>query len=169
MEQDATDGPHICMDASGLGAPIRDYLPQSGVINGLVNLYPVVFTGGEAARFDEVTGNCSIRKSLIISNFLSLMQRLLESHAAQRFDYSPGLEALPLLQQKIASFKYHLTTSGHTGFDAEVGAHDDLICAICIPLIIGEWQFPVPPEYESDDSIDLYRDVPDIGVYPGPY
>ena len=38
------------MDASGLGAPIRDYLLQSGVINGLVNLYPVVFTGGEAAR-----------------------------------------------------------------------------------------------------------------------
>ena len=152
----------ICMDASGLGAPIRDYLLQSGVINGLVNLYPVVFTGGEAARFDKVTFNYNISKSLIISNFLSLMQR-------KRFDYSPGLEALPLLQQEIGSFKYHLTASGHTGFDAEVGAHDDLICAICIPLIIGEWLFQVPPEYDSNDSIDLYRDVPDIGVYSGPY
>jgi len=40
----------------------------------------------------------------------------------------------------------------HTGFDAEVRAHDDLICAICIPLIIGKWQFPVPPEYDSDNS-----------------
>jgi len=87
----------------------------------------------------------------------------------KRFDFSPGLEALPLLQQEIASFKYHLTASGHTGFDAEVGAHDDLICAICIPLIIGEWQFPVPPEYDRDDSIDLYKDVPDMGVYSGPY
>ena len=161
-EQGTTDGPHICMDASGLGAPIRDYLLQSGVINGLVNLYPVVFTGGEAARFDKVTFNYNISKSLIISNFLSLMQR-------KRFDYSPGLEALPLLQQEIGSFKYHLTASGHTGFDAEVGAHDDLICAICIPLIIGEWQFQVPSEYDRDDSIDLYRDVPDIGVYSGPY
>jgi len=57
---------------------------------------------------DRVTGNCSISKSLI-SNLLGLMQR-------KRFDYSPGLEALPLLQQEIGSFKYHLTVSGHTGF-----------------------------------------------------
>jgi len=83
----------------------------------------------------------------------------------KRFDCSPGLEALPLLHQEIASFKYHLTPSGH----AEVGAHDDLICAICIPLIIGGWQFQVPPEYDSDDSIDLFKDVPDMGVYSGPY
>ncbi len=55
---------------------------------------------------DRVTSDYEISKSLIISNFLSLMQR-------KRFDYSPGLEALPLLQQKeIASFKYHLTPSG---------------------------------------------------------
>ncbi len=162
QEPGTTDGPHICMDASGLGAPIRDYLLQSGVINGLIGLYPVVFTGGEAARFDKVTFNYNISKSLIISNFLSLMQR-------GRFDYSPGLDALPLLQQEIASFKYHLTASGHTGFDAEVGAHDDLICAICIPLIIGEWQFPVPPEYERDESPDLYESIPDIGAYLGPY
>ncbi|MDD1761826.1 MAG: hypothetical protein LUQ59_06290 [Methanothrix sp.] len=33
-EQGTTYGPHICMDASGLGAPIRDYLLKSGVING---------------------------------------------------------------------------------------------------------------------------------------
>ena len=109
-----------------------------------------------------MTFNYNISKSLIISNFLSLMQR-------KRFDYSPGLEALPLLNQEISSFKYRLTPSGHTGFDAEVGAHDDLICAICIPLIIGEWQFPVPPEYDRDESIDLYKDVTDIGVYSGPY
>ena len=82
----------------------------------------------------------------------------------KRFDYSPGLEALPLLNQEIASFKYHLTSSGHTGFDAEAGAHDDLICAICIPLIIGEWQFQVPPEYDSDDSPGKYES---IEMFPG--
>jgi len=59
----------------------------------------------------------------------------------QGFDYAPGLEALPILEQEIANFKYHLTPSGHTGFDAQSGAHDDLICAICIPLIIGEWRY----------------------------
>jgi len=37
------------------------------------------------------TGNYSISKSLTISNFPSMMQR-------KRFDYSLGLEALPLLQ-----------------------------------------------------------------------
>lgn len=117
----------------------------------------MVFTGGEAARFDKVTCNYNISKSLIISNFLSLMQR-------KRFDYSPGLEALPLLPQEISSFKYHLTPSGHTGFDAEVGAHDDLICAICIPLIIAEWQFEVPPEYDRDDSSGSYEA---IDSFPG--
>lgn len=133
----AWDGPHVCMDASGLGAPIRDYLKQSGWFGGGMHgrsIFPVVFTGGEAARYDTVTRNYNISKSIIISNFLSLMQH-------RRFDYAPGLEALPLLDQEIANFKYHLTPSGHTGFDAEQGAHDDLICATCVPLIIGEWRY----------------------------
>jgi len=137
-----SDGPHLCMDASGLGAPIRDYLKQSHVFGGGMygkKLYPVVFTGGEAARLDPVTHNFNISKSLIISNFLSLMQH-------RRFDYAPDLEALPLLEKEIASFKYHLTASGHTGFDAEQGAHDDLICATCIPLIIGEWRYNRGPK-----------------------
>ncbi len=132
-----SDGPHLCMDASGLGAPIRDYLKQSSIFGGGAygkKLYPVVFTGGEAARYDTTTHNYNISKSIIISNFLSLMQH-------RRFDYAPDLEALPLLEKEIASFKYHLTASGHTGFDAEQGAHDDLICATCIPLIIGEWRY----------------------------
>jgi len=130
-----TDGPHLCMDASGLGAPVRDYLKQNHTFNQAARrLWPVVFTGGEAARFDPKTHNYNISKTLIISNFLSLMQH-------KRFDYAPDLQALPLLEKEIASFKYHLTPSGHTGFDAESGAHDDLICATCIPLIIGEWRF----------------------------
>lgn len=140
--QTTSDGPHLCMDASGLGAPIRDYLKQTGVFGGGMygkKIYPVVFTGGEAARYDTVTHNYNISKGLIISNFLSLMQH-------KRFDYAPTLEALPLLEKEIASFKYHLTPSGHTGFDAESGAHDDLICAACIPLIIGEWRYNHGPK-----------------------
>jgi hypothetical protein len=137
-----SDGPHLAMDASGLGAPIKDYLKQTGWFGGGMHgraIYPVVFTGGEAARLDPVTHNYNISKSLIISNFLSLMQH-------RRFDYAPDLEALPLLEKEIASFKYHLTASGHTGFDAESGAHDDLICATCIPLIIGEWRYNRGPK-----------------------
>lgn len=129
-----TDGPHLCMDASGLGAPIKDYLKQAGVFLAGRKLYPVVFTGGEAARRDPVTRNYNISKTLIVSNFLSLMQH-------RRFDYAPDLQTLPLLEQEIASFKQHLTPSGKTTFDAESGAHDDLICACCIPLIIGEWRY----------------------------
>lgn len=137
-----SDGPHLCMDASGLGAPIRDYLKQNRVFSGGMygmKLYPVVFTGGEAARLDTTTWNYNISKTLIISNFLSLMQH-------KRFDYAPDLEALPLLEKEISSFRYHLTPSGHAGFDAEAGAHDDLICAICIPLIIGEWRYNHGPK-----------------------
>lgn len=128
------DGPHLCMDSSGLGAPVRDYLRQSRTFTNGKQLFPVVFTGGEAARFDVNTHNFNISKTLIISNFLSLMQH-------HRFDYAPDLQALPLLEEEISSFKQHLTPSGKTGFDAESGAHDDLICAICIPLIIGEWRY----------------------------
>jgi hypothetical protein len=159
-EAETVDGPHLCMDASGLGAPIRDYLKATGMFDHFADcgwgvsrigkypkeerkpepkvtpkeIYPVVFTGGEAARHDEVTGNYNISKTLIISNFLSLMQH-------RRFDYASDLEALPLLEQEIASFKRHTTSSGKTGFDAEAGEHDDLICAVCIPLIIGEWKY----------------------------
>ena len=139
-----TDGPHLCMDASGLGAPIRDYLRTSHIFGGGKRgkkIFPVVFTGGAAARIDPITHNCNISKSLIVGNFRELMQR-------GRFGYASDLEMLPQLEKEIDSFKYHLTSSGHTGFDAEVGAHDDLICAVCIPLIIGEWQYRrrMPPK-----------------------
>jgi hypothetical protein len=143
--QTTSDGPHLCLDASGLGAPIRDYLKQTGVFFGGMRgqqIYPVVFTGGEAARHDLVTKNYNISKSLIISNFLSLMQH-------KRFDYAPDLQTLSLLEKEISSFKYHLTPSGHTGFDAESGAHDDLICAVCIPLIIGEWRYNRGPKAQG--------------------
>jgi len=133
-EPDTKDGPHLCLDASGLGAPIRDYLKAEKIFTNRMKIYPVVFTGGEAARCDPATGNYNISKTLIVSNFLSLMQH-------RRFDYSPDLQALPLLEQEISSFKRHLTPSGKNTFDAEAGEHDDLICAICIPLIIGEWQY----------------------------
>lgn len=139
---DIEDGPHLCLDASGLGAPIRDYLKQSSAFSSNPgrgkHIFPVVFTGGEAAHRDAVTGNYNISKTLIIGNFLSLMQR-------RRFDYAPDLQALPLLEQEISSFKRHTTQSGHAGFDAESGAHDDLICAICIPLIIAELQYRKKP------------------------
>jgi len=132
-ERNTHDGPHLCMDASGLGAPIKDYLKQAHVFTFPRKLYPVVFTGGESARRDPVSHNYNISKTKIISNFLSLMQH-------KRFDYAPDLQALPLLEEEIANFKYHLTPSGHTTMDAATGKHDDLICAICIPLIIGEWR-----------------------------
>jgi len=135
-------GPNLCMDASGLGAPIRDYLKQSKIFDDAGSRgkrhNAVVLTGGEAARRDAVTGNYNISKTLIISNFLSLMQH-------RRFDYAPDLQALPLLEQEISSFKRHTSSSGHMGFDAEQGAHDDLICATCIPRIIAEWLYRKQP------------------------
>jgi len=124
-------------------------LLQSGVINGLVNLYPVVFTGGEAARFDEVTGSCSIRKSLIISNFLSLMQRLLGSHAAQRFDYSPGLEALPLLRQEILARHMALF-------------QPDVILAACKTFI--ELIIPPKPDRHITTTIEI-QERADVSEY----
>jgi hypothetical protein len=126
------DGPHVCMDASGLGAPIKDFLNQNHFFNeGSRCLWPVVFTGGEAARFDTTTHNYNVSKTLIISNFLSLMQH-------KRFDYAADLAALPLLEEEIQYFQYHATASGHIGMDAAPGKHADLICSIAIPLIIAE-------------------------------
>jgi hypothetical protein len=138
-EPRTSDGPHLCLDASGLGAPIRDYLKQNPIFHSYgcmtgKKIFPVVFTGGESARRDPETGNYNISKTLIIGNFLSLMQH-------RRFDYAPDLQALPLLEEEIAAFKRHTSPSGKTGFDAEQGAHDDLICAVCIPLVIAEIVF----------------------------
>lgn len=148
-----SDGPHCCLDSSGLGAPIRDYLKQTHWFGGGMRgrgLFPVVFTGGERARYDVDTHNYNISKTLIISNFLSLMQH-------RRFDYAPGLQALPLLEAEISAFKQHATTAGHVGFDAEQGAHDDLINAIAIPLIIGEWRYRrnlVPKRQDNGNKIN---------------
>ena len=129
-----TDGPHLCLDSSGLGAPIKDYLKQGHYFTGLKKIFPVVFTGGENARYDTNTKNYNVSKTKIISNFLSLMQH-------RRFDYASSLQALPLLEEEIQAFQYHATPSGHIGMDAPPGKHDDLLSAIAIPLIVGEWKY----------------------------
>ena len=138
LKQPATDGPHLCLDASGLGAPIKDFLMQARVFTTQKQIFPVIFTGGESARYDTTTHNYNISKPLIIGNFRSLMQH-------HRFDYAPDIKALPLLEEEIARFQRHQTASGRDGYDAESGAHDDLICAVAIPLIIGEWRFRKAP------------------------
>jgi len=141
-----TDGPHLCLDSSGLGAPIKDYLKQGHYFTGLKKIFPVVFTGGESARYDVNTKNFNVSKTKIISNFLSLMQH-------RRFDYASNLQALPLLEEEIKDFQYHATPSGHIGMGSPPGKHDDLISAIAIPLIIGEWKFrrgKVTPRIDSN-------------------
>jgi hypothetical protein len=128
----AFDGPHLCLDASGLGAPIKDFLKEKHVFQQGKEFYPVVFTGGEAARRDPKTQNYNISKSLMYSNFLSLMQH-------KRFDYASDLQALPLLEDEIINFKYHMSASGHASMDAAQGKHDDLLTSIVIPCAIGEF------------------------------
>ena len=141
-----SDGPHLALDASGLGGPIKDYLKQGHYFTGLKRIYPVVFSSGESARYDVNTKNFNVSKTKIISNFLSLMQH-------RRFDYAANLRALPLLEEEIQNFQYHATPSGHIGMDAPPGKHDDLISAIAIPLIIGEWKYrrgKVTPQINSN-------------------
>jgi len=135
---DTEDGPHLCIDGSGLGAPVKDFLKHAHVFTSSKQIFPVIFTGGEKARYDSATQNYNISKSLIIGNFRALMQH-------HRFDYAPDIKALPLLEEEIARFQRHQTASGRDGYDAETGAHDDLICAVAIPLIIGEWRFRKAP------------------------
>jgi hypothetical protein len=135
---DTEDGPHLCIDGSGLGAPVKDFLKHAHVFTTSKQIFPVIFTGGESARYDSVTQNYNISKPLIIGNFRALMQH-------HRFDYAPDIKALPLLEEEIARFQRHQTASGRDGYDAETGAHDDLICAVAIPLIIGEWRFRKAP------------------------
>ena len=130
-----TTGPIcLCLDASGLGAPVRDYLKQSHVFVGSREIFPVVFTGGEAARYDKVSHNYNISKTLIISNFRNLMQR-------KRIGFAAGLESLPVFLKEIESYEYGSSPSGKTTMNAKEGEHDDMICAVCIPLIIAEWRF----------------------------
>jgi len=79
-----------------------------------------------------------------------------------RFHYARDLQALDLLEQEIAAFKRHTTPSGKMGFDAESGSHDDLIFAIGIPLILGEWRFRFAETLDYSESIDAaaYRHHP---------
>ena len=128
------DGPHLCMDASGLGAPIRDYLKAKHIFSARRRFFPVVFVGGEAARYDKTTGNYNISKNLMVANFNALMQH-------KRLDYPPDLAMIELLLNEIAAFKYTQNASGHVSFNAEAGKHDDLICACLIPLAVGEIYF----------------------------
>lgn len=136
------DGAHVCLDATGAGAIIRDYLLQhkrlwQGTNGGGKHgkkLYPVVFTGGEAARHNDETGNDNISKNLIVQNMKSLMQH-------GRLDFRPGLELLDELYKEMDFFKYERTPSGKVTMNAPPNAHDDMITAIDLCLIIGESQY----------------------------
>jgi len=126
-------GPHLCMDASGIGSPIRDYLKaRPGLFNGADRrIFPVVFTGGEGAKHDNQTQNFNISKNRMVANFSSLMQH-------RRIQYPDGLPNLQLLLSEIENFKYKLTESGHASYNAAEGKHDDLVCSLLIPLAVYE-------------------------------
>ena len=105
-----SDGPHLCMDASGLGAPIKDYLKQTGWFGGGSygrKIYPVVFTGGEGPALTRPTHNQS--GSPLNQNFLS--------RCKSPFDYAPDLEHfIAGGGEGDCQFQYHLTPPCHTGF-----------------------------------------------------
>lgn len=131
-------GPHICVDANGLGDVLVSYLSQhkrawnggGGFRNGRM-IFPVVTTGGENGRMDYNTGRLFAPKSQMVGVLDSLSKH-------GRLSFRGDLELYPEFLKELDAFKYQTTNSNHLTFNAEGNEHDDLISSIYIGLHVGE-------------------------------
>ena len=141
------DGCPIVMDATGVGRPVVDMVRER--TRSLV--VPVVITGGQHARVDEL-GYWHVPKRVLVAAAQVAMQN--QAVAIPR--------ALPLaatIEGELRAFKMRQSAAGNMQFEAwRAGEHDDLV----LMLTMGLWysaRLPRPLPADPRGAAERERDA----------
>jgi hypothetical protein len=112
----------LIVDSTGVGAPVVDLLRAS--MDSRVLLVPVIFTAGDAARFDNGVYRVP-KKDLVHGLMLSFEEgrlRLLDDHPESK-----------ALVHELTNMRVKISGESHATYEAwRQGQHDDLVFALAL-------------------------------------
>jgi hypothetical protein len=116
--------PTVVVDLTGVGRPFSDML-QPALSCPLIK---ATITGGHAAKRDDLRGEWSVPKKVLVSTVAIALQR-------ERLALPPHHPEAAHLTSELHAFKAKMQTSGHTTFEAwRDGDHDDLVLAAALAV-----------------------------------
>jgi hypothetical protein len=124
----ARDSVYVFVDATGCGLPVVDFVRQSSTIpDG--HLTAVMFTAGEHCTVKRGEREGSVAKAFLVSRIQALL--------------GSGRLALPdpearILGEELADFWRDVNAQANAQYGAKVGAHDDLVCALGLAVLLDE-------------------------------
>ncbi len=133
--------PVLVMDATGIGAPVRDHLRSLGLTP-----VPVILTKGDAVHGVAGVGVGTPKRDLV--------QTLLVLFGTQRLKIPDSLPLLPVLMKEISNFRMSISQSGYDSYGASTG-HSDLVMSVALAVWWAEHLMkrgehevrPLPPNF----------------------
>ncbi len=119
-----THKPKLIMDATGVGAPIRDMFIKAGV-----SPVGVSITTGS---------NCSIQDGIYHLGKARLIGTFIAVYDQGRIKVNPNIPVWPLMERELLSFRAQQNQSGHIKFEAAAGENDDLLTSLALAIWYGE-------------------------------
>lgn len=119
----ASEPPKIVLDSTGVGIAVRDLIEQKNV-----PLISIMTTASNGLSRDQ--DGYRVGKARIYGKFFTAFD-------AGRLHINKEHPHFEPLYQELKSFKSKLSTAGNALFEADMGAHDDMITAIALPV----WYF----------------------------
>jgi hypothetical protein len=97
----------------------------------LAEFYRVYLTGGINAAIDYDNRQIKLPKSQMVSVLLSCFD-------SDRIFISKRSRELEAVKQELQNFEIKISDEGRESFNAKIGSHDDLLCALGIAAWCGE-------------------------------
>jgi hypothetical protein len=110
----------VAIDATGVGAPLLDFLRHHGVNR---NLFPVSITSGESTAVRHNTHYIPKR------DLLTNLQLMLQNRAIK---VSTHLPHAPLLRDELANLRRHTGARTELYETEQCGQHDDILMALAL-------------------------------------
>jgi len=113
--------PQLCVDETGVGAPVVDLFRQAK-LNAI--LRPITIHGGDRAVHE---GHWRVPKRELVGATQVALQ-------TGRLKIAKDLPEVDALIRELQNFEVEISQSGFDSYNARSGSHDDLVLALAMPL-----------------------------------
>ena len=110
----------LALDATGVGAPVRDLFLRADLPCTIV---PITIRGGDAATREGRAWRTPKR------DLIAITQVLLQT---ARLRIAPALPEAATLTRELSDYRVKISANGHDSYDAREGQHDDLVLAVAL-------------------------------------
>lgn len=113
--------PMTLIDFSGVGRPVYDLFSKARI----PNLSGIAITGGREIKRKPY--GWSVPKQILVSKVQALLH-------TKQLQIEEKLKDATALTRELQDFRVTYTSAGNAIFNARVGAHDDLVLAVCLAI-----------------------------------